>query len=208
MARTFKTPQEKAEFYIRKYTDIILNATKKDVGKIKKATGNRESTKSLKLSAAGALWLTICENPEETKFKTLKMATDLFSSWIKDEYNEEILRNRNRKSAPESYITTPWGTNLDDKFTFVSQIEGPDKRIEREIDLKQLVKMVDKWISEWGPHTTVWAIASLRNSKGVLDTARKLGFTDTDLADTKTKTKIRNIYRILGEIQLELENGS
>lgn len=206
--QTFKTPQDKAEYFRKKYSAVVYNAALRDINKVIKATGNRENKKSLKLSAEAALWIAVCENPEETKFKTLKLATNLFSSWIKDEYNEEILRNRNRKSAPESYITTPWGTNLDDKFTFISQIEGPDKHIEREIDLKQLIKMVDRWISEWGPHTTVWAIANLRNSKGVLDTARKLGFTDTDLADKKTKTKIRNIYRILGEIQLELENGS
>lgn len=213
--QTFKTTQDKAEYFRQRYSAVVYNAALRDINKVAKATGNKEDKESLKLSAQAALWIAVSEHPEETKFKTLKLATNLFSSWIKDEYNEEILRDRNRKNSTESFTTTPWGTYSGGpemgkpNFAFVSPVEGPDKYIERELELKQLIKMVDRWISEWGPHTTVWAIARLRNAKGVIDTARKLGFSETELMDTKTKTNIRKIYRILGEIQLELEqNGT
>ena len=202
--QTFKTPQAKAEYFRQKYSAVILRAALRDINKVGKATGNIECKKSLELSAQAALWITVCEYPTETKFKTLKLAANLFSSWIKDEYNEEILRDRNRKNAPESYTQMPWGIGIKHQGDFIDPKESPDTYVTKQLELKQLVKAVDRLILEWGPHSTVWAIARFRN-KGVIDTARKLGFTEADLADTKTKSKIRKIYRILGEIQLELE---
>lgn len=205
MIRTFSTPQEKAEFYINKYTDIVLNATKKDIGKVKRATGNQESTESLRLSAAGALWLTVCEHPEKSLSETIKIAKKLFSKEIRNEYDDEILRNRTRKGSPESYTTTSWGTNMQANGQYIDPKESPDKLVERELELKYLIKIADQLILKWGPHAATWALASFKND-GILATARSLGFTDKEIYNQKVITwEFRKLYKILSDIRLEME---
>lgn len=207
MVRTFNSSQDKAQYYIDHFATIIYNGARKDINKVAIATGNREPSESLKLSAQAALWITVCENPEKPLKETLKLAKDLFSSWIKNEYNDEILRGRNRKNSPESYSRTPWGTSIQNHgiLGLVSLGESPDKLAERQSEMKRLTKAIDKLILEWGPHSAVWAIANFRSDKGVIDTARKLGFTEEQLGDKKLINKLRKVYRVLNNIRLEME---
>ena len=206
----FKTIEDKATFYINNYTSTILNAVKKDINKVAKATGNKESPKSVKLQIQAALWIAVCENPKASVTKILKIAKKDFNGVFKNEYEEERVRARikegpshGRKDHTVNYTAMPWGVSTKGN-QLISQMEAPDAFIEREEEMAQIVKITDILIRNWGPQATLWALAKFK-STSIYDAARLLGFEENELKTPKVRNRFRKIYRMLNDIKSELE---